>query len=549
MSRRLLGVLLAGLLVITGCSKSSDDEKTQGTRQYRSTYCEANAGDDQGDEDTPDPFFVNPRDGMRDVSIRTPIVVTFDDDMEFYSVEKSFSLTSASGQKVEVTAAWDDDESVVFTPVAPLAYDTTYTALIGEGAVSDDEDEESAEISCTFRTAKGEGVVEISAGWSHSIAVKADGTAYAWGFDSWGEMGNGPLLGSATLPVQILAPSGREGYMTGVVKAATGFCFTILLKDDGTIWTSGYNAYGGLGQGNYDMEGDGRFVQVKAPAGQEGYLTGIVDIAAGELNVVALKSDGTVYSWGDFGLLGNGTQEGSTLPVQVISAEGEGFLTGIVKVYSGQKHTLALSSDGTLYAWGWNDYGAIGNEAAVEPNRAIRPMKVQAPEGQEGYLTDVVTAACGGSTNLALRSDGTVWNWGYNYTVERNLGTSYDEQVTQQRPIQVVDTDGSSFMSDIIDVGAGDYHLLAARRDGQVYGWGYNATGALGFETDPMAQDYNIPTLIPDFTDVVKVEGGAMFSLAIKSDGTVWSWGQNDSGQLGDGTTDLHTAPAPTAPF
>jgi alpha-tubulin suppressor-like RCC1 family protein len=144
-----------------------------------------------------------------------------------------------------------------------------------------------------------------------------------------------------------------------------------------------------------------------------------VQVAAGNTHGLALRSDGTVWAWGQgtHGELGDGTLSTSTTPVQVYG------LSGVVAVAAGIKDSLALRSDGTVWDWGENQFGQFGNGTTADSQPT--PVQVRG-------LTGVTKIAAGGNFNLALRSDGTVWAWGYNQVGELGNGTTADSAVPRQ---------------------------------------------------------------------------------------------------------------------
>ena len=198
-------------------------------------------------------------------------------------------------------------------------------------------------------------------------------------------------------------------------------------------------------------------------------------------------------------------------------------LTGVVQVAGGSAHSLALKSDGTVWAWGYNVNGQLGDAN----NGTSRNTPVQVLN-----LAGVVQIASGGIRHsLALKSDGTVWAWGWNIFGQLGDGTNTDRNV----PAQV------SGLTDMVQIAGGQYHSLAVKSDGTVWSWGRNLDGQLGDGTDTNS---NVPVQALGLTGVVQSAScGFGHSLALKSDGTVWAWGANSQGQVGDGTTAQRSTP------
>ena len=301
----------------------------------------------------------------------------------------------------------------------------------------------------------------------------------------------------------------------GVTAIAGGGNHSIALKSDGTAWTWGQNLYGQLG--------DGTFVNKTSPVQVVG-LTGVIAVAAGgETHTLALKSDGTVWAWGpnNFGQLGDGTSgiaASKNTPVKVIG------LSDVAAIAGGGYHSLALKSDGTVWAWGFNVYGQIGN--------GTTGTAVSAPVQVKG-LTGVVAVAGGYDHSLALKSDGTVWSWGHNNVGQLGIDIS-GAGTDKSSPMQVKNLSG------VTAIASGYYHSLAVKSDGTVRAWGYNLRGQLGDSTN---SDKSSPVQVNNLINVSAITAGMEHSIALKNDGTVWSWGRNNFSQLGDGSDTNKTTP------
>lgn len=216
------------------------------------------------------------------------------------------------------------------------------------------------------------GVTKVEAGNYHSIALKSSGTVHTWGFNSKGQLGDGTLI-NKSIPVTV---SG----LTGMTAVAAGADHSLALKNDGTVWAWGWNSNGQLG--------DGTTVDKTTPIQVPG-LTGVIAISAGEYHSLALKSDGTVWKWGS----------GVSTPAAVTG------LSSITAIASGEFHFLALKNDGTVWAWGGTNLnGEYGNGTS---GSAPAPVQVST-------ITGVIEIAAGMTHSLAIKSDGTVWAWGLN---------------------------------------------------------------------------------------------------------------------------------------
>lgn len=334
------------------------------------------------------------------------------------------------------------------------------------------------------------GVLAAVAGTYHSLALKTDGTVWAWGRNSSGQLGDGTNTGRN-------APS-RVAGLTGVISIAAGRYHSLALKSDGTVW-----AWGGNGNGQL---GDGTKTSRNVPVQVAG-LAGIVGISTTRSHSVALKFDGTVWTWGwnYYGQLGDGTITDRTLPIKVAMP------AGVVQAVAGGFATYARRSDGTAVAWGDNFYGQLGDGSTTERHL---------PVAMQGVTGAAHIAAGWGHAGI-LRTDGSLWSVGQNYN-----GQLADSSLVYA-PAPVPLTGATA----ITRLAPGHKHSLALRADGTVVAWGANDWGQLG---DGTWDSRSAPTPVPGLTNMVAVAAGSGFSIALKSDGTVWSWGYNYYGELGD---------------
>ncbi|MEW5763921.1 MAG: PKD domain-containing protein [Acidobacteriota bacterium] len=332
----------------------------------------------------------------------------------------------------------------------------------------------------------------MSLAWS---AWAQTGTAYAWGKDDYGQIGTGVPV-QRSLPVQVADSD-------PFVQLGAGIYWGMGLKADGTVWTWGTNGNGTLGQGFYG----GASGTPQAVPG----LAEVVSIGAGPLHALAVKADGSLWTWGsrDAYKLGR-----TCSPLTCYASPGAvSGLPPMTQAAGGHNHSLALSADGTVWAWGSNEYGQLGTGTT---GTAQTPVQVPG-------LTSIVFIAAGGYHSLAIRSDGTLWAWGGNFSNQLGDGTT----TTRLSPVQVPG------LADVAFVAAGSSHNLAVLENGTLYVWGSGNHGKLGLgDTSGQAS----PALSP-LSNVVSASAGEEHSVVLKADGSVWVFGKNDVGQLGDGTT------------
>jgi alpha-tubulin suppressor-like RCC1 family protein len=274
----------------------------------------------------------------------------------------------------------------------------------------------------------------------------------------------------------------------------------------------GYNAYGQLGNGTTtDSATPG---PVSLPSGVTATAA-----AAGGNHSLAIGSNGTLYAWGQngYGQLGNGTLTNTSTPVSVLMPSG----VHATAIAAGLYDSLALGSDGKVYSWGDNSLDELGNGTTVA--NSTTPVAVSLPAG-----TVVRAISAGQFHDLVLTSTGVVYAWGYNNDGQLGDGkrVSLTVPVASQLPSGVHAT----------AIAAGGYHSLAAGSDGNVYAWGFNTDGQLG-SGNRVLHAAPFPTLMPAGVSAVSVAAGLYHSVAVGSDGKVYVWGDNSYGQLGNGST------------
>jgi alpha-tubulin suppressor-like RCC1 family protein len=333
-------------------------------------------------------------------------------------------------------------------------------------------------------------------------AAAAGPSVFGFGSNQSGELGNGTTAASY-LPVPASGPPGT------VRQIAAGYFTSAALISDGTVWVWGSNNSGALGTGS-----SGGWV---ATPQQVPGLSSVTQIALGIVDVYAVRSDGTLWAWGfnQSGQLGNGTTAASYQPVRVPG------LTGITQVSAGTGYVLARRSDGTVWAWGDNSRGFLGDGTTAG---RLTPERVPG-------LTGITQVSAGTGYVLARRSDGTVWAWGDNSRGFLGDGTTAGRLTPERVP-------GLTGITEV----AANWASFAVRSDGTLFGWGADDDGALGNGTS--GGSVLTPAPVPGLTGVTQVasNNGATLALA-GSGGTVWAWGWNDIGQLGDGTTVSRLSP------
>jgi alpha-tubulin suppressor-like RCC1 family protein len=319
-------------------------------------------------------------------------------------------------------------------------------------------------------------VTRAAAGYEFSLALTSSGTVLAWGINNYGMLGNGTTTNS-DVPVKVKLPKGTA------VMAVSGGCYHALaLTSTGHVLAWGYNAEGQLG--NATTTNSERPVKVTLPKG-----TKVTAVAAGCYHSMALTSTGTVLAWGDnsHGELGNGTTTQSDVPVKVKLPKG----TKVTALSSGYYSSYALTSTGSVLAWGYNEYGMLGTGTTTDSDR---PVKVKLPRG-----TRVTAVAAGGEYTLALTSKGSVLAWGYNADGELGNGTT----TNSDRPVKVKLASGTR----VTAVAGAGQNAVALTPNGSVLAWGYNVDGELGNGTTTNS-DVPVKVKLPTGTAASQIAAG-----------------------------------------
>ncbi|MBQ3462464.1 MAG: hypothetical protein IJH36_05020, partial [Clostridia bacterium] len=470
------------------------------------------------------------------------------------------------------------DATGKITPVTPAAGESVHTgnAIVTVTATLTDGTVITSAISVTVKK-KGDATNAriaspmVSGGVEHAVALKDDGSVWAWGLATSGQLGDGLIYNGTDRPLS---------YTTYPVR--------VLVYDydtDGTIKTDG--------------NGD-KITKT---------LDNIIYVAAGNNVSFAVDNLGYLYSWGtnSNGMLGLGKTPAEVASSNIaqrvvtrLAKDSESTTDGVTtytanyiplmnvaRVDAGSYHVLALTNDGLVYAWGNNEYGQLGNGDTGKSDQIFRstvsgyttPTYIasaqqvyrgeSAAENDYWYMQDVIDISAGDVFSSALKANGTVWTWGYNANYELGIG----DTLTRPVPMQVLagqsatyyltnKNEGSrKYLRNIVDIDAGFNHMLTLATDASMYSWGYAYWGQLGYQEQESRQyhgnhywdgDRNTPTALPSQSAPVKVlsvkdhsgaeetvvgiSAGGHNSLAVTYDGSVYTWGYNEYGQIGDGT-------------
>ena len=341
-------------------------------------------------------------------------------------------------------------------------------------------DNPNKEFSWSFNYKKIEPMV--AAGSHFSLALKEDGSLWAWGNNNLGQIGNGEAGTDCPTPVKVL---------DNVIAATGGLAHTLALKSDGSLWAWGDNSEGQLGNGTTDN----CYIPQKI-------LDDVVYIEAHNDVSMAIKKDGSLWAWG-YGYLGNGSS-------YVTKKEPTKILSNIKSV-SYNSHALAVANNGVLYVWGSNWSNELGSSISSD---YLKSPKVFG----SGYKN----VAAGSYHNLAIKNDGYVYAWGSNSYgqsggTNKNIGT----------PTKIAALGNSA------KIAAGYQHSMALREDGGLYTWGRNDYGQLGTGSEGSYRSSPVKIL----NNIISIAAGVGHNVALSSDGNVYAWGWNSDYQIGNGET------------
>ena len=402
------------------------------------------------------------------------------------------------------------DVTIVATASGATGTAITNTISVNSSRFDSDMSNNSVTRTVTVSALSAWGDVSaITASYFVNFAVTSDGRVWGWGNNDYGTM----VLGTGDTSSGAVTSPVQTQTITGAVAVSTGGSHTLALKGDGTVWSWG---------ANFDGQGGGASPPYPLTPHQITGLSNVTAVSAGYPHSMALKNDGTVWIWGgnENGQLGLGTTDNNPHPTP-IQVPG---LTNVTAISAGTNYSVVVKNDGTVWAWGTNLNGEMGDNSSMHTS----PVQVNG-------VTGAAKVSAGYNHVLIVKTDGTVMGWGAN-----QFGQTGSSNFGNVNPTP----SGVSNLTNVVSVASGFGFSLALKSDGTVWGWGLNASGQLGNGTTGSNPQTN-PTQVSNISTATAIAAGNTHGVALLGDKTLRTWGDNSYGQLGDGTTFTRTSPVP----
>ena len=444
--------------------------------------------------------------------------------VEFGTGVKSFGMATGNAQRYFVRLQYRDDPRVTNLEEAyeadfdldgmPNHFEIIHgfdpTKATGDDGAANDSDGDGFGNLAEYQFGSGpkdpagRPVGKISASAYHSVALTADGRVWSWGYNGLGQLGDGTTTNRSS-PVPL---SGVPG-MSRIVEIGTGGYYTFALDDQGVLWGWGANS-------SRQISKDSTFSFLK-PVKID--LPGPVSrFACGNHHALALGRDGKIWGWGASynGQLGQAHNNPVTGFVEIVRPVG---MQHVKALAAGDDNSYAVDVAGKMWAWGYNFYSELGDGSNTDRHA---PVPVDVSNGVPA-IRSIVT---GENHTLASGTDGSIWSWGLGIYGQLGHGSS----TYSNKPVKV--TTGLAAANALA---AGDRHSLAVSPSGVVWAWGGNGRGQLGNNSTTSSNTPVQTSPVTGWLDILRIAGGDDHNVALKTDGSVWSWGNNDYGKLGLG--------------
>ncbi|AEC01303.1 fimbrillin family protein [Parasphaerochaeta coccoides] len=374
-------------------------------------------------------------------------------------------------------------------------------------------------------------VKAVSARDNHTMILAEDGTLWATGYNIDGQLGDGTWI-NRTTPVRVKASTTPNDFMTDVKSVSAGADHTMILKNNGTLWATGRNIYGQLGINTITYTD----IPAQVTGTSTGTLPTVASVATGKYHTIIV---GTILNPNDR-LLANGRNDLGqlglgdfntpvTLPRQILFTTGTEPLPAVASVAAGSHHTLLVDTTGKLWATGNNSGGQLGD--GTSGYGANKNFLVPVTSTSTGNLPAVMSVAAGNEHTMIVGTNGTLWATGFNNYGQLGIGNDEDKNT----PMQVTDTTIGSLPT-VESVAAGGYHTMIVDTDGKLWATGFDEYGQLGLGNSGMDFHITTPEQVSSMgSDVAAVYAGLNHTMIVKKDGTLWATGDNEFGQLGLG--------------
>jgi len=384
-------------------------------------------------------------------------------------------------------------------------------------------------------------------GGQQAFAVCSDGGVLSQGYNESGMLGTGNAASTASGSNSSFNVVGFD-VNNKATAVAGGTANSYFLRADNTVWAAGNRLLGALGDNQNAAVAVYTPTQVKG-VGNVGFLTDVAQIAAGYYAGYAIKTDGTAFAWGynANGQLGDNTTTDRLTPVQIKGVGGSGFLTGVTYItsalYNSNQHTCAVRNDGSAFCWGDNSWGQLGDASQVAIST---PKQVRGPSGI-GNLSNVKTIAVNVHSSAALLNDGTVYAWGENNYGQ--LGQNNASPTRNITPLQVKGVGGTGVLTGIVDLKSYEFGYIALKSDGTVYSWGYGNYGTNGTgEALRAAISFGVRQVVGVggvgfLTGITSIQGGFRAVGAVGAGGVMYGWGDNTNHNFAPSTTAYQATP------
>jgi len=440
-------------------------------------------------------------------------------------ITSNFSLNI--GETITETSLGFYHSSAITSEGRIFTWGDNYHGKLGDGTATDRY--APTEITSNFSYNTGETITEVSLGSSHSSAITSKGRIFTWGYNFYGQLGDGTNI-NKDIPTEITSKFNLNTGET-ITSVSLGSNYSSAITSEGRIFTWGYGVYGQIGDGTTAN----RYtpIEITSNFGLDVGET-ITSASLGSNHSSAISSEGRIFIWGSnaFGQIGDGTTTDRYIPIEITGNFSLNVGETITGVSLGSNHSSAITSEGKIFIWGFNSDGQLGDGTTTN-----RDTPTEITSNFTLYTGETITTvSLGYAHSSAITSEGRIFTWGANANGELGDGTI----ANRYTPTEITSDFSLSIEEIITSVSLGINHSAAITSEGRIFAWGYNGNGQIG---DGTTTNRYTPTEITSNLSlnteeiITKVSIGSNHSSAITSEGRIFTWGYNGNGQIGDGTT------------